>query len=43
MSETHQDPDKSHQERSTFWEAFLFFSLTLVLSGVGTYLMADYL
>jgi membrane glycosyltransferase len=35
--------DQGRQERSTFWEAFLFFSLTLVLSGVGAYLMADYL
>ncbi|MEQ1840822.1 MAG: glucans biosynthesis glucosyltransferase MdoH, partial [Verrucomicrobiales bacterium] len=35
---------KGHRtERSTFWEAFLFFSLTLVITGVGAFLMADYL
>lgn len=30
-------------DRSTVWEAFLFFSVTLGNTGVGTYLMADYL
>lgn len=43
MSESELDRDKGQKERSTFWEAFLFFSLTLALTGVGAYLMADYL
>lgn len=43
MSESELDRDKGQQERSTFWEAFLFFSLVLVITGVGAYLMADYL
>jgi membrane glycosyltransferase len=43
MSESELDRDKGRQERSTFWEAFLFFSLVLVITGVGAYLLADYL
>ncbi len=43
MSETALDRDMGRQERATFWGAFLFFTTTLGITGVGAYLMADYL
>ncbi len=43
MSETAPDQDTAKAERHSFWEAFLFFSTTLAITGVGAYLMADYL
>ena len=43
MSEAPNQRDEGREERATFWEAFVFFSTTLVITGVGAYLMADYL
>lgn len=44
MSDDHSpSPHGDRPERTSFWQAFLFFSLTLGLTGIGSYLMADYL
>ena len=43
MNEEELSRGSGKDERGTVWEAFIFFSITLGITGVGAYLMADYL
>ena len=43
MSEEEANYQSVREGRSSVWEAFVFFSITLLITGVGAYLMADYL
>ncbi len=43
MSEPAASDPPRQKDRSSWWEAFVFFSAVLLIAGVGAYLMADYL
>ena len=43
MNEEELSQGSGNVERGTVWQAFIFFSITLGLTGLGAYLMADYL
>lgn len=43
MTEEELSSGSGKDERGTVWEVFLFFSITIGISGIGAYLMADYL
>lgn len=43
MNEVELSQGSGKLERGTVWQAFIFFSVTLGITGLGAYLMADYL